>query len=76
MAEVKSHIYEGKMVHAVYNDVVDNALTDVIALNTIKAEIENAPAVKELRTLRTTCSKRNDGKFVVRAVLRYVPVAE
>lgn len=72
-AVIKSHVYADKMVHAVYSDVRDSALTDGIALATIKAGIANAPAVQELRTLRTTCSKREDGKFVVRAVLRYIP---
>ena len=79
-AVIKSHVYEGKMVHAVYNDVVDSALTDTIALATIKAGIENAPAVKELRVLRTSCNPiihgEDAGKFAVRAVLRDVPVAE
>lgn len=78
-AVIKSHVYEiegGKYVHAVYSDVVDSALTDGIALNTIKAGVENAPAVKELRVLRTTCNPiihgADAGKFAVRAVLRYV----
>ena len=79
-AVIKSHVWEGKMVHAVYTDVVDAALTDGIALATIKAGIEEAPEVKELRVLRTTCKAiiagEDAGKFAVRAVLRYVPVAE
>lgn len=86
-AVIKSHIYENKVmindqektvkyVHAVYNDVVDSKLTDGIALNTIKAGVENAPAVTELRTLRTTCSKLpGQDKWAVRAVLRYINVA-
>ncbi len=79
-AVIKSHVWEGKMVHAVYTDVVDEALTDGIALATIKAGVEEAPEVKELRVLRTTCKAiiagKDAGKFAVRAVLRYVPVAE
>lgn len=81
-AVIKSHVWDGKMVHAVYTDVVeaDEVLTDGIALATIKAGIENAPDVKELRVLRTTCKAiiagEDAGKFAVRAVLRYVPVAE
>lgn len=87
-AVIKSHIYENKIVvdgtektvkyvHAVYNDVVDSKLTDGIALNIIKAGVENAPAVTELRTLRTTCSKlpTKQDKWAVRAVLRYINVA-
>lgn len=79
-AVIKSHVWDGKMVHAVYTNVVDAALKDGIALATIKEGIENAPAVEELRVLRTTCKAiiagENAGKFAVRAVLRYVPVAE
>lgn len=78
-AVVKSHIYataKGKYVHAVYSDVVNSVLTDGIALDVIKGKIENAPEVKELHVLRTTCNKiihgANAGKFAVRAVLRYV----
>lgn len=78
-ATIKSHVYEiegGKYVHAVYSEVKDSALTDGIALSTIKAGVENAPAVKELRVLRTTCNPiihgADAGKFAVRAVLRYV----
>ena len=75
-ATIKSHVYEignDKYVHAVYDDVVDAALTAPIALDTIKAGVENAPAVKELRTIRTTCSKLpGQDKWAVRAVLRYI----
>lgn len=85
-AVVKSHVYDSKTVvsgeekavkyvHAVLNDVVDSPLTDTIALADIKGAITDAPAVTELRTLRTTCSKRNDGKYAVRAVLRYINIA-
>lgn len=78
-AVIKSHVWAGKMVHATYTDVVAKALTDGIALATIKAGIANAPAVKEVRVLRTSCKKiiagENAGKFAVRAILRYVPVA-
>lgn len=79
-AVIKSHVWDGKMVHAVYTDVVNTALADGIDLETIKGGITNAPAVKELRVLRTTCKAivagENAGKFAVRATLRYVPVAE
>jgi len=80
MAEVKFHIWEGKMVHAVYSDVVDAALTEPVALADILKDIEKAPAVAELRVLRTSCKEiiagENAGKYAVRAVLRYVPEAE
>lgn len=78
-AVIKSHIWAGKMVHATYTDVVAEALKDGIALSTITAGIANAPAVKEVRVLRTSCKKiiagENANKFAVRAILRYVPVA-
>jgi len=75
MATVKSHIYEGKMVHAIYTDVVDEALTAALTAEEIMAEIEEAPALKELRHLSTSCKKSGD-KYIVRAVLRYVPDEE
>lgn len=79
-AVIKSHVWDGKMVHAVYTDVVDEVLTDGIALADIQEGIKDAPEVKELRVLRTTCKAivagENAGKFAVRATLRYVPVAE
>lgn len=83
-ATVKAHIYdimvdgeEKKLLHAVYDEVVDAALTTPKAISDVTNLIElesgeSLPSVEELRTLRTTCSKRNDGKFVVRAVLRYI----
>lgn len=75
MAEVKFHVYDGKMVHAIYSDVVDSALTAGITAETIMAEISEAPEMKELRALNVHCKPSGD-KFVVRAVLRYVPVDE
>jgi hypothetical protein len=84
-AVVKSHIWANEMVHAIYSDVVAEALKEPIALDTIKGMIEvesgeEVPEVEELRVLRTSCKKiiagENAGKFAVRAVLRYVPVAD
>jgi len=84
-AVVKSHIWEDQMVHAIYSDVVAEALTEPISLDTIKGMIEvesgeEVPAVAELRVLRTSCKKiltgKDAGKFAVRAVLRYVPEVE
>ena len=75
MATVKSHVYEGKMVHAIYSDLVDEALTAGLTAEVIMAEIKEAPAVKELRHLSTSCKKSGD-KYLVRAVLRYVPSEE
>lgn len=76
-AVIKSHVWDGKMVHAIYTDVVNAALKEPIALDTIKDHITNAPDVEELRVLRTTCKAivagENAGKFAVRATLRYVP---
>ncbi|MBO4622284.1 MAG: hypothetical protein J5691_00130 [Bacilli bacterium] len=79
-AVITSHIWEGKMVHAIYSDVVESPLTAPIELDTIKAGIEDAPEVAELRVLRTSCKEiiagEDAGKYAVRAVLRYVPEAE
>jgi len=79
-AVVKSHIYEGKMVHAIYSDVCDEALTAGLTADAIIALIEpesgeSVPALKELRALSTSCKKFGD-KYLVRAVLRYVPESE
>ena len=80
MATVKSHVFENKMVHAIYSDVVEEALTAGITAEEIIAEMEEAPANKELRSLTTFCRKinagENEGKFAVRAVLRYVPASD
>jgi len=94
MAEVKFHVWEGKMVHAVYSDVVDAPLTaGITAEEIISAMSESSesgvevPAMGELRALNTHCkpvlvaaedeeSESAGQKYVVRAVLRYVPEAE
>lgn len=91
MATVKSHIYEGKMVHAIYTDLVDEALTAGVTAETIISAMSDAaesgeevPALAELRVLNTTCKKvlvesEESGaaeKYLVRAVLRYVPESE
>lgn len=91
MATVKSHIYKGKMVHAIYSDVVDAALTAGITAEEIIALIEvesgeEVPALKELRALNVYCKPLKPAreseesgeseKYLVRAVLRYVPEAE
>lgn len=92
MAEVKFHVWEGKMVHAVYSDVVDAPLTaGITAEEIISAMSESSesgvevPAMGELRALNTHCKpvlvanedEESEGqKYVVRAVLRYVPEAE
>ena len=94
MATVKSHIYKGKMVHAIYSDVVDAALTAGITAEEIIALIEvesgeEVPALKELRALNVSCKPLKPAreseesgesgeseKYLVRAVLRYVPEAE
>lgn len=95
MAEVKFHIWEGKMVHAVYSDVVEEALTEGITAETIIAAMSESaesgqeiPELAELRALNVHCKplvvagEAESGesaaaqKYVVRAVLRYVPVAE
>jgi len=86
-AVIKSHVYENKVmidgaektvkyVHAVYNDVEDAARTEALTLDAIKSGVTDAPAVTELRTLRTTCSKLpGQEKWAVRGVLRYINVA-
>ena len=93
MAEVKFHVWEGKMVHAVYSDVVDAPLTAGITaeeIMTAMAEESGAevPALEELRALNVHCkpvltsASDESGEsgaakqYVVRAVLRYVPVSE
>lgn len=80
MATVKSHVYDDKMVHAIYSDVVEEALTAGITAEEIIAEMEEAPAIKELRALSTYCREikagEDAGKFTVRAVLRYVPASD
>lgn len=93
-ATVKSHIFLDKdknpvMVHAIYSDVVDTALTAGLTADEIIALIvpesgQSVPALKELRHLSTSCKKvaaasEESGeaeKYLVRAVLRYVPEAE
>ena len=92
MAEVKFHVYEGKMVHAIYSDVVDEALTAGITAEEIIAAMQEesgaeVPELAELRALNMHCkplleeeadeSESAAGKkYVVRAVLRYVPVSD
>lgn len=92
MAEVKFHVWEGKMVHAVYSDVVEEPLTaGITAEEIISAMSESSesgvevPALGELRALNVHCKpvlvankdEESEGqKYVVRAVLRYVPEAE
>lgn len=92
MAEVKFHIWEGKMVHAVYSDVVDTPLTAGITAEEIMAAMAEesgaeVPELAELRALNFYCkpihtdsteeSGSDEGvKYTVRAVLRYVPVAD
>lgn len=94
MAEVKFHVYDGKMVHAIYSDVVDEALTAGITAETIMAAMAEesgaeVPEMQELRALNMHCkpapvaeseesgSESGEGqKYLVRAVLRYVPVAD
>lgn len=90
MATVKFHVWENKMVHAIYEDVVEEALTaGITAEEIISAMAEESgaevPEMQELRVLNTSCkpivvteeeeSGEAAGKFVVRAVLRYVPVS-
>ena len=94
MAEVKFHIYDSKMVHAVYSDIVDEPLTEGITAETIIAAMSESaesgvevPELAELRALNMHCkplleeeSEESESaagkKYVVRAVLRYVPVAD
>lgn len=89
MATVKSHVYKNKMVHAIYSDVVDEALTAGITAEEIIAAMQEesgaeVPELKELRALNTSCKKvlvesEESGaseKYIVRAVLRYVPVSD
>lgn len=84
-ATVKAHIYDimvdgeaKKFVHAVYDEVVEAALTEPKSIDDVTSLIEvesgeSVPSVEELRTLRTTCSKLpGQEKWVVRAVLRYI----
>lgn len=85
-ATVKAHIYDimvdgeaKKFVHAVYDEVVEAALTEPKSISDVTDLIEvesgeSLPSVEELRTLRTTCSKlpTKQDKWVVRAVLRYI----
>lgn len=84
-ATVKAHIYDimvdgeaKKFVHAVYDEVVEAALTEPKSIDDVTSLIEvesgeSVPSVEELRTLRTTCSKLpGEEKWVVRAVLRYI----
>jgi len=84
-ATVKAHIYDimvdgkaKKFVHAVYDEVVEKALTEPKSIDDVTSLIEvesgeSVPSVEELRTLRTTCSKLpGEEKWVVRAVLRYI----
>lgn len=96
MATVKFHVYEGKMVHAIYSDLVDSALTAGITAEEIIAAMQEesaesgveVPEMKELRALNMHCKpvmvkSEESGesaeemvkKYVVRAVLRYVPVS-
>lgn len=91
MASVKFHVYENKMVHAIYEDVVAEALTAGITAEEIMSAMAEesgaeVPEMKELRVLNTSCkpivfvkeseeSGEEANKFVVRAVLRYVPVS-
>lgn len=90
MAEVKFHVWEGKMVHAVYSNVVEEPLTAGITAEEIMAAMAEesgaeVPELAELRALNTHCkpvlvpASDESGaaqKYVVRAVLRYVPVSE
>jgi len=95
MATVKSHVYKNQMVHAIYSDVVDEALTAGITAEEIIAAMQEessesgaeVPEMKELRVLNTSCKKvlveseESDAsgaseKYIVRAVLRYVPVSD
>ncbi len=89
MAEVKFHIYENQMVHAIYSDVVDAPLTAGITAEEIIAAMQEEsgaeiPEMQELRALNMHCkpapvestSESGEGqKYLVRAVLRYVPVS-
>lgn len=93
MATVKSHVFEGKMVHAIYSDVVDEALTAGVTAETIMAAMAEesgaeVPEMQELRSLNSYCkpvmvkseesgesAEEMTKKYVVRAVLRYVPVS-
>lgn len=94
MAEVKFHVYDGQMVHAIYSDVVDAPLTAGITAEEIIAAMQEEsgaeiPEMQELRALNMHCkpapvvaseesgSESGEGqKYLVRAVLRYVPVAD
>ena len=90
MATVKFHVYDGKMVHAIYSDEVESPLTAGVTAEEIMAAMAEesgaeVPEMKELRALNMHCkpapaseeSGSGEGqKYVVRAVLRYVPVSE
>jgi len=96
MATVKFHVYEGKMVHAIYSDVVETPLTEGITAEAIMAAMQEesaesgveVPELQELRSLAVTCkpvlveAEPESGEsaatetYAVRAVLRYVPVAD
>lgn len=80
----KNEYGEPTFVHVTYEYTVDMPLVDGLTIEAITAEMKDkegqaveAPEVKELRMLRTTCKKAGEDKYAVRAILRYVPeVAE